>query len=159
MGTRVLTNSMSDNETYVKWKLLKNTRGRTLVDAGCACFVETLGMCFKELPLIIYFLNWSVIALQCCISYCCTTMGITIGRYISPPSCASLPPPQPTPLQRTPMNLISSRLFFTYPDLPFPPPPSHMEFIFRLFHKHSLCIYYVPGTGKDSGESVVRQRA
>ena len=50
----------------------------------------------------IYFFNWRVIVLQCCGGLCSTSTWIShhyiyIHTYISPPSCASLPP-HPTPL-------------------------------------------------------------
>lgn len=42
MGTKVMTNSMSDDEACVNWKFLKYTKGRTLVDPGCAFLMAPL---------------------------------------------------------------------------------------------------------------------
>ena len=51
--------------------------------------------------LSLFFLNWSMIALQCYVSYCCTRAWISyMYIYISPPSWASLLPHHPNPLGR-----------------------------------------------------------
>ena len=39
-----------------------------------------------------FFLNWRILALQCYVSFCCTTMWIAVSIHISPPSWGSLHP-------------------------------------------------------------------